>query len=303
MPHNNSKNYPLVSVVCICFNHAEYVTKALASVLEQNYPNIELILVDDFSQDHSRNAIDSWSEKSKLKAIIFNEENLGVTKSFNKALKLVEGTYVIDLAADDMLAPTAIENHIQNFKKNHYKVGVSFGNVETIDENGTHLKYQYKIDENRKALHPPAQGFVYENVLERHFISSPSMMSHIEVYEKLEGYDQELIFEDFDFLVRASRIYPFFYCDEILTIKRTLSNSLGKAIPKRNKIAIQYRKAFIKIYRKAINLNETKSENMALIHRMLRDLKLCLRQRYYHYFVLTGFLISWCFIKHPFYKS
>lgn len=294
---------PLISVICLCFNHEKYVIAALESIISQEYSNIEIILVDDYSTDNSRKVIEIWNTNNTLKKIIFNEKNLGITKSFNNALKYVTGEYVIDLAADDMLAPCALKNHIENFKKNNNQIGVSFGNVETIDEKDTHISYQYPINSKGKAIVPPKQGNVYANVLERYFISSPSIMSHIDVHNKLNGYDPNLIFEDFDFLVRSSRLFPFFYSDHILIKKRTLSTSLSKSIKKRNKSSFLHRKAFFKIYKKAIKLNETKAENTALIKRLRRELKICLKLCFFNYFILAGILLLTCAIKHFSYKN
>jgi glycosyltransferase involved in cell wall biosynthesis len=52
--------YPLVTVICLCYNHADYVIESLNSVINQDYKNIELIILDDCSKDDSVIIIESW---------------------------------------------------------------------------------------------------------------------------------------------------------------------------------------------------------------------------------------------------
>ena len=71
MPNTN----PLVTVVCSCYNHATYIETALDSVLNQTYKNIELIIIDDFSNDNSVTIIENWILKNKTGVFIRNKEN------------------------------------------------------------------------------------------------------------------------------------------------------------------------------------------------------------------------------------
>lgn len=298
-----SHTQPLVSVICLCYNHEDFVIETLESVLLQTYKNVELIIVDDCSKDTSRTIIEKWNTNNIAKHVIFNDQNLGMTKAFNKGISLAKGKYIIDLAADDVLHPNSIENHIANFKKNNFKIGVSYGNAESIDKNSNHIEYRYPVNKDFKVIDHPGEGDLYAKILERFFISSPSLMTHIEVYKKLNGYDPNLFFEDFDFLVRSSRLYPFFFCDTIVIQKRVLKNSMSSSIFERNKGAYLHRKTFFKIYVKAFTLNKTRQENIALVKRLLRELKICLKLLYFNYFLLTGVLIVACGLKHLFLKE
>ncbi len=298
-----SNQQPLVSVICLCYNHVEFIEQTLNSVLNQTYPNIELIIVDDYSTDHSRDVIKKWCSNNNAQSIIFNDVNLGMTKAFNKGLNVSTGKYIIDLAADDLLPIKAIENHIENFRKNDFQIGVSYGNAENIDKNNNHLNYRYPIDNNKKVLKHPGEGDLYAKILERFFISSPTMMADKKVFETLNGYDPNLFFEDFDFLVRASRQYPFFFSDNITIQKRVLNTSMSSKIYERNRGAYLHRKSFFKIFLKANKLNKTKRENFALIKRLHRELKICFKLKYFNYLFLSGMLITFCLLKYPFLKK
>ena len=67
------KNNPLVTVVCLCYNHSHYVQEALNSVLNQTYSNIELIVIDDCSPDDSKSVIEVWISRNKTVQFISNE--------------------------------------------------------------------------------------------------------------------------------------------------------------------------------------------------------------------------------------
>ncbi|MBV6645362.1 MAG: glycosyltransferase family 2 protein, partial [Cyclobacteriaceae bacterium] len=93
-------NQPLVSIICLCYNHEKYVRQAVESALNQTYPLIEVIIIDDHSTDNSLQMIEKLQQSYPQLRVLSNEENMGNCKSFNKALKLAKGEFIIDLAAD-----------------------------------------------------------------------------------------------------------------------------------------------------------------------------------------------------------
>jgi len=162
---------PLVSIICMCFNHEKYVLNALESIKRQTYKNIEILINDDFSSDNSVKVIKEWLEKNKVAHVNFNDKNIGNTKGFNIIAKYAKGKYLIDLAADDILLCNAVENHIENFRNNDFKKGISFGNAEYIDENHTHIKYHYPVNNNYKVIEKPLSGDIYIKMLSTYHIN------------------------------------------------------------------------------------------------------------------------------------
>ena len=129
---------PLVTIICLSYNHEKFVVETLNSVLNQNYSPIELIIVDDCSSDITKSIIEDWLLSHSDVRFIANEVNLGNTKSFNNALKIAKGNYIIDLAADDLLMPNGIQMQVEAFQKSTYKnLGIVYGNAEIINENGS----------------------------------------------------------------------------------------------------------------------------------------------------------------------
>jgi glycosyltransferase involved in cell wall biosynthesis len=269
------QNNPLVTIICLCYNHESYVVESLNSVINQSYPSIELIIVDDCSSDNSKTIITTWLEKKPKIQFIANETNLGNTKSFNKALKLAKGEYVIDLAADDMLSPNCVALQINAFKNSHYKnLGVVYGNVELILENGSFDSYYFPVNNQKKAIENRITGDIYQSVLSGgNSICSVSAMIKKTVFDHLEGYDETLAYEDLDFWIRASRLYEFDFIDEPLVQKRIVANSLGSDFfKKKDNRARKINHSTYLILKKAIALNQNRTEDLAIQKRVHHEI-------------------------------
>ena len=249
------------------YNHEKFVVETLNSVVNQNYSQIELIIVDDCSLDATKSIIEDWLLSHSDVRFIANEVNLGNTKSFNNALKIAKGKYIIDLAADDLLMPNGIQMQVEAFQKSAYKnLGIVYGNAEIINENGSFNSYYFPVDANKNVITKRKTGDIYSSVLSSgDSICSVSTLIRKDVFDFLGSYDETLSYEDLDSWIRASRVYEFDFIDAILIKKRIVSNSLGTHFfKKNNKINI----STYKILRKALKLNRSKVEDLALQKRV-----------------------------------
>ncbi|GAB4182946.1 MAG: hypothetical protein OHK0057_10340 [Thermoflexibacter sp.] len=264
MKEKEKMDKPLVSVIALCYNHAPYVEESLASVLAQTYQPIQLIIVDDASNDESVKIIYQFINKQKDKNIRFISlsENQGNCKAFNIGLAQAGGKYVIDLASDDVLLPHCIESQVNHFEKLGEEYGVVFSDVHLIDEKSKAIGQFYKRDKTGKLLQKVPSGEVYKEVLAKSFISAPSMMIRKKVLEEIGGYDESLSYEDYDFGVRTSKKYKYFFINDVLVKKRILKHSHSKAfyLKRNNKHLL----STLKIHGKALAQNQTQEENLAL---------------------------------------
>ncbi|MFT5253366.1 MAG: glycosyltransferase involved in cell wall biosynthesis [Flavobacteriales bacterium] len=262
---------PLVTIICLCYNQEDYVLESLSSVLNQDYPSLELIIVDDCSTDNSKSVIEKWLIDFPQIQFITNSINLGSTKSFNKALKKANGKYIIDLAADDVLLANCVVSQIKAFNDTSFKnLGVVYGNVALITEKGELKSYYFAVDSFQKVTKKRKTGDIYKSVLSGgDSICSVSAMVKKTVFDHLEGYDESLVYEDLDFWIRASRIYDFDFIDEVLIQKRVVANSLGSFFFKKNDLrAKKINHSTYLILKKAIGLNKRKEEDKAILKRI-----------------------------------
>ncbi|UFH52851.1 glycosyltransferase family 2 protein [Spirosoma sp. KNUC1025] len=221
---------PWVSVICTSYNHEDYVIQALQSVVDQSYPNVELIVIDNGSTDRSVERITAFIQSYPTIQFIRNSVNLGLNRAFNQGLALAKGRYVIDLAADDILLPERIAKQTELFEQLSGPYAVVFSNAAYINAKGEEMGLHYPIDEKGRAcLHVPT-GNIFQPILESYFICTPTMMIRRDVLNELGGYDETLAYEDFDFWVRSSRLYQYAYVDEVLMQKRQLPNSLSAQV-------------------------------------------------------------------------
>ncbi|WP_343697290.1 glycosyltransferase [Flavobacterium sp.] len=261
----------LVTIICLCYNHKNFVVESLISAVNQDYPFIEVIIVDDFSADNSKEVIRNWLTDYPQIQFIENETNLGSTKSFNKALKLAKGKYIIDLACDDILLPNCVSLQMKKFLESQFtNLGAVYGNAELITENGQHDSYYFAINETKKTIEKRQTGDIYLSVISGgNSICSVSSMVKKSVFDDLKGYDENLAYEDLDFWIRASRKYDFDFIDEILIQKRISTASFGTHFYLKNDSRskkINY--STYLIIKKAIKLSRTKQEHKAILKRM-----------------------------------
>lgn len=100
---------PLVSILIPAYNQAQFLPETLSSALEQDYDNLEVVIADDGSRDHSAEVINDFARRYPKRLIpIIGQNNVGVTKNYNRALKHCHGEYVALQGGDDVLLPGKI---------------------------------------------------------------------------------------------------------------------------------------------------------------------------------------------------
>lgn len=125
----------LISVIMAAFNGEKYISSAIESILSQTLGDFELIIVDDGSTDSTGNIINQFRQKDKRIRPLFNESNLGLTKSLNAALGLARGTYIARMDADDVSDPHRFEKQVE-FLDRHKDYAVVGTKAIIIDEAG-----------------------------------------------------------------------------------------------------------------------------------------------------------------------
>ena len=257
--------FPLVSVICISYNHADFIEEAVHSVIRQSYTNNELIIIDNGSEDATRDKIEILRKKHQHVKVVYLDSNIGNCKAFNIGLGKVNGDFIIDLSADDVLMESRIEEGLKSFLNAGAEYGVNFSDAAYIDEAGRITGYHYRRDKLGNLVEEVPQGMIYKDLLAKYFICSPTMMMRRNVLDQLGGYDENLAYEDFDFWIRSGKITKYCYTDKILVKKRILKNSLStkQYTPGSDILYSTYL-----ICLKAEKLNETDGERQALVKRV-----------------------------------
>ncbi|HCW06060.1 MAG TPA: glycosyl transferase [Cytophagales bacterium] len=261
---------PLVSVICLCYNHEQFVTEALESVLRQTYPNIQFIIVDDFSLDESRKYIEQFIKKNSHAIYLPLPKNVGNCAAFNQALRLAQGEFVIDFSTDDVMLPDRVEKQVNFFSTLDQSYGVVFTDAEYIDSKGNKLRTHFDHLFRRKLIQKIPEGWIFRDVLRTYFICSPTMMFRKEVIDALKGYDENLVYEDFDFWVRSSRNFKYACLNEVTTRVRRTGNSMSSGWYEQGD---QQLHSTYLICKKAVSLCIDEGDKKALLFRIRYEFK------------------------------
>ena len=278
---------PLVSIICTCYNHEEYIVGALNSVLSQSYGFIELVIIDNGSYDQSVRLIQSWLEenKSPIKTqLILHADTINYCQSFNQGLATVKGKYLIDLSGDDELLLHHVAQAVEVLEKENE--AVYFSNALLVGYNSASARTFYPVNREGMLMEAVASGNVYEHVVQKNFLCAPTMVFMTEALKNEGGYDEDLSYEDFDIIVRLARKHRFVFNEYIGVKKRILKNSFAsKQYSIRNSVMLP---STLKVCRKIQRMNSSERENKALKFRVMFETKHALASA--NFDVASGFL-------------
>lgn len=195
---------PLVSVIIPSYNHAQYILTCLNSIIADDYPNKEIIVLDDGSTDKSVDTIKQWYETQKdtikYPFKLVYRENRGLTKTLNELVASSNGEYVCPIASDDYLLPGSIRERVVYLEANPTKKAV-FGDYVVVDGNGERL-FDSGIERKgrKKFLHK--DNLIASEMTFYWCLSGPVLIVKREVYDSIRGYDERLVVEDWDFYLQ-----------------------------------------------------------------------------------------------------
>jgi len=126
------QNNPLISIITPSFNQSKYLELSILSVVNQDYPNLEYIIVDGGSTDGSQEIIRKYANKL---AWWVSEKDGGQADAFNKGLHQSNGKYIGWLNSDDLYMQGTV-SHAINVLELNPEIAFVFGDVQSIDENG-----------------------------------------------------------------------------------------------------------------------------------------------------------------------
>ena len=198
----------ILSVIVVCYNNEEYIRKCIDSVLEQDYPAIELIVADDGSKCFPISEIEKYIRENKRDNIVSycvyqNNENLGTVKNINCALGKIHGEYVKIIAADDALFDERVLSLAKKALDNSPN-GIITSDVLKCD---THLnnpqKYQNLLQQQLNRLSPKE---VFSKLCVHNGIISGGVFFKKEFFDTFGLFDESYrLLEDWPTWLRVTR--------------------------------------------------------------------------------------------------
>ncbi len=182
---------PKISVIMSVYNGERYLRDAIDSILQQTFTDFEFIIVDDASTDSSLSIIRGYPD-SRIR-VIANGENIGLTRSLNKAIEQARGEYIARQDADDISLPARFQEQISYLEK-HPDVVMLGTSVYRIDEEGRVVG---------KIIPPSKPG---RKLLKRNHFSHGSIMVRKAVLDRLGGYNELFRYgQDYELWLRITR--------------------------------------------------------------------------------------------------
>lgn len=168
---------PLVSVIIPCYNARDYILEAINSCKKQDYPNIEIIVVDDGSTDGSLELL-----RNECGFTLIEQTNRGACVARNRGLKEAKGKYVKFLDSDDILYDGCIKNQV-NFSSSLTPDSIGFGYSESFDKTG--------IISNNHQYHSISKGYTLTDLVLKNIVTSLSLYPS-DALKDIGGFDERL---------------------------------------------------------------------------------------------------------------
>lgn len=221
---------PLVTVIAVCYNHARFVIECLDSIRNQTYPHMQIIIMDDCSQDDSVEIIRDWIARYGIECkFIAHQKNQGLCRTLNEALSHADGKYVSLIATDDLWLPDKIICQVEVMEKLPDSVAVLYGDTYLINEAGAPLPGLI-LDQCRDNLGTPPVGNIFPVLLEVNTIPALTALIRRSCYEKVGYYDENLRYEDWDMWLRIAQSFSFAYAPEPLSKYRQVATSMQRTL-------------------------------------------------------------------------
>jgi glycosyltransferase involved in cell wall biosynthesis len=215
---------PTVGVVVPTFNAAATIEATLASVCNQTYRALDVVVVDDGSTDGSATLILRWASRDP-RFRLCRTENGGVAAARNCGVARTNAPFLAFVDADDVWAPNKIELQMKALEKNQGVPALVYCWFAQIDANGR----TYPACD-----HPVFEGDVFRHMCRANFVGNcSSMLMAREVFERVGGFDPSLRArkaqgcEDLMFLLRAAEQFPFYVVPRHLVGYRLTPNNMS----------------------------------------------------------------------------
>ncbi len=226
------KRWPLVSVVTPSLNQGKFIGETIMSVLSQEYPFIEYVVVDGGSTDQTLPILHSFSAR----LCWISEPDEGQSQAINKGWRMTRGEIVTWLNADDVLAPGAIRQAVEALLASGERVAGVYGNCTYIDENG-----------QPKAAYP-ARSFDYTSLvmLTENFIPQPGTFLWRTWIERVGMLDETLHYVmDYDLWLRLGMYTQLLYIP--LEMSRTRLHNDAKTLTSAPRFGAELARMFIRL--------------------------------------------------------
>lgn len=191
---------PLISIVMPAYNAEQYISRAIASILNQTFKDFELIIINDASTDNTLKIIQKYKNLDNRIRVLNNKSHLLIAESLNKATSLAQAEIIARMDADDISLPNRLELQYSFLSKNP-DIAVLGANIIIIDKDGKEIsrrEYPTESEQLKKIM------FLYSP------FAHPVVMFRKKIFQEFGGYDLKMVpCEDIDLWFKIGSKYKF----------------------------------------------------------------------------------------------
>ena len=191
----SSKQAPLVSIVAPCYNAEQYLEEAITSIFAQDYPNFEVIIVDDGSSDNSVAMLKQLQQTHDFQ--LYTQANQGVSAALNHGLRYAKGDYVSTPDLDDIMLPQSLRIRV-DYLEQQPQVGCVGALIIYMDSNGNTIKQQQRDEIRTYDFDKVLRGAVV--------IGAPVALYRMSAMRSAGFYAPSLRVQDFQMTLRIARL-------------------------------------------------------------------------------------------------
>lgn len=214
-----------VTIIIGSYNHSLFISRAFQGIREQTYEDLSLIVFDDASADSSTSIIKEELKSLSIPTIFLeNEDNLGLCRSLNEALRHTHAEYIMYQSADDWIDATAVESRVSSLEYAGDEVALCYGDARMVDQDGNDLGETF-LERRLAGIRPP-QGNIFSDIISTNFMLPLSTMIRRSAIESVGNFDESMLTEDHDMWMRIASKFQACYLDAHDCAYRQLKHSL-----------------------------------------------------------------------------
>lgn len=227
----------MISVVLAAYNGEKYIAAQIESIINQTYNEIEIICIDDCSQDSTSDIIQEYAKRyTPIIKFYKNITNLGIRKTFELGCQIAIGNFIAFSDQDDFWYPEKLEL-LHTFICQNNNTVIAYCNSALTDENLSIIKHQNWT--NNSAI----KGKNFYNIAYENSIMGCSMMVKKEFIDKVMPFPEDGFYHDWYLAIMAKALNKeIFFVDKVLQLYRSHSNNIvNNSVRKQSKSTYKYR--------------------------------------------------------------
>lgn len=207
---------PLVSIGLLTYNQEKYIADALEGLLSQEYERMELLILDDASEDKTVTVIEQYrkrlEEKFERVLITINKENTGnIPYNCNCMMRESGGDFYFEAAGDDVVLPSGVRMLCEALQEHPECTVVHANMIEVPDTYAFGDEFDFGAVVWKRRKEGIEENNLFQRLMNGNCIAAPTVMLRRAVFDKCGYHDESIAYEDYEYWIRLSRTEKFYF--------------------------------------------------------------------------------------------